>query len=100
MRRLVVLTLAFALIAPIGARAQLDHLKCYKIKDHAAKAPYTATLTPGAPPFTAETGCLVKVPAKMLCVDVTKSNVSPAPPGAAPGAQAGTFLCYKLKCQG
>jgi hypothetical protein len=77
------------------AFAQLDHLHCYKAKDSAAKAVYTADLDA----LTASTGCQITLPAKMLCVETTKSNVLPAPPGGGPsGTPAGTFACYKVKC--
>ena len=75
-----------------------DHLQCYKVKDAAAKASYVATLTPTDPAFVAANGCSIKVPAKLICVDTTKSAVSPAPPGAPDGPPAQTYLCYKTKC--
>jgi hypothetical protein len=93
MTRAGLLVLAVVL-ASAPAFAQGDHLKCYKIKDSAAKALYTADLGGLAP----EPGCQIKVPAKLVCVETTKTNVSPAPPGAPAGPDAGTFACYKLKC--
>ena len=84
-----------SVLLPSASRAQVpDHLKCYKIKDSVAKATYTADLGGLAP----EPGCLVKVPGKLLCVETTKTNVSPTPPGAPAGPAAGQFLCYKVKC--
>src|SRR2546426_5314153 len=80
-----------------GARAQstADHLKCYKIRDNAPAVLYTANLTG----LGSESGCRVKVPGKLLCVAATKSSVSPHPPGGGPsGTNAGTFVCYKIKC--
>jgi hypothetical protein len=71
-----------------------DHLKCYKVKDPSAKAEYTADLGGLAP----EPGCVIKTPAKMLCVESTKANVAPAPPGAPAGQTAGRFVCYAVKC--
>lgn len=72
-----------------------DHLKCYKVTDPAPKQAYTADLGGLAP----EPGCVVKVPAKMLCVESTKTNVDPTPPGGGPaGTTAGRFACYKVKC--
>src|SRR5262245_58154055 len=84
-----------ALLLPSAPRAQVpDHLKCYKIKESAKKVTYTADLGGLAP----EPGCQVKVPGKLLCVETTKTNVSPTPPGAPAGQAAGQFLCYKVKC--
>ena len=80
------------------ALAVPDHLQCFKIKDDIAKTTYTATITPDDPTFPAAAGCQIKLGAKLLCVDSTKSAVSPAPPGAADGAQPGKFFCYKAKC--
>jgi len=84
-----------ALVAT-GARAQsFDHLKCYKVRDPAAKATYTANLNG----LAAENGCVIKVPGKMLCVQTAKTAVSPAPPGGGPsGTAAGAFMCYRVKC--
>lgn len=31
-------------------------------------------------------------------MQTSKTNVSPAPPGAAPGSEPGRFVCYKVKC--
>src|SRR5262249_44262118 len=58
------------------------------------KAVYTADLGGLAP----EPGCEVKVPGKLLCVETTKTNVSPTPPSAPAGPAAGQFVCYKVKC--
>jgi len=78
-----------------SARAQTaDHLKCYKINDPQAKATYTADLGGLVP----ESGCTIKVPAKLLCVHATKTNVSPPPIVAPPADQPGDFLCYAIKC--
>jgi hypothetical protein len=53
--------------ATAGPGVLTDHLKCYKGKDSAAKATYTATLTPlFSAAFPNETGCTVKVPATLL----------------------------------
>jgi len=83
-------------VVPAAAQQAVpDHLKCYKVKDPAPKARYTADLTGLAP----EPGCTIKVPGTMLCVETTKRNVQPTPPGGGTsGTPAGNFLCYKLKC--
>jgi hypothetical protein len=97
-RRLLA-TVPLLLLLGTGAGAQpFDHLQCFKIRDTAPKVPYTATLTPSDGAFPVATGCSVRVPAKLLCVDVQKSNVTPPPPGAGPGTTAQKYLCYKTKC--
>ncbi len=91
-------TILFLLLAAT-AGAQADHLQCYKIKDIAPKATYTATLTPTDTGFPVATGCLVRTPAKLLCIDVVKTiQPPPTPPGAGPGNPAQKYLCYKVKC--
>jgi hypothetical protein len=87
---------AIAMCLPSLASAQTpDHLKCYPIKDSLGKAVYTADLGGLVP----ESGCQIKAPAKMLCVETPKENVQPTPPGGGPGGTpAGTFACYKVKC--
>lgn len=93
----LVLSAGFVL-PPSQAGAQADHLQCFKIKDALAKAEYTADITPDDLAFPASAGCTIKTPAKLLCVDAVKSNVTPTPPGADPGATAQKYLCYKAKC--
>jgi hypothetical protein len=45
-------------------------------------------------------GCRIKVPAKLVCLESTKSNVSPTPPGGGPTTSSTQgFLCYQMKCQ-
>ncbi|HEY2775927.1 MAG TPA: hypothetical protein VGK20_17935 [Candidatus Binatia bacterium] len=92
---------AFILLVASNASAAptRDHLQCFKIKDNAAKAAYSADLTTANPVIPAlESGCTISVPAKLYCIDVSKGNVSPPPPGAAEGGAAQTYLCYKAKC--
>jgi hypothetical protein len=98
MRTLLVLVV---LTVPVLGHAQVaDHLKCYAIKDSLRESganpvkTYTADLNG----LAAEPGCVIKMPAKYACVETTKANVQPTPPGAESGAAAGHFLCYKLKC--
>jgi hypothetical protein len=88
-----------ALLAPQRVQAQLpDHLRCFRIKDSAARTRYLADLVPDLPPLAPEPGCTVAVPAKYLCVPADKTNVTPPPPGTSPFAIAQTQLCYKTKC--
>src|SRR5262249_26504612 len=67
---------------------------CYKIKTTTPSASYTADLAD----LVAQPGCVIKVPAKLLCVETSKMNVIPTPPGSVVGGPAGRFLCYKAKC--
>jgi hypothetical protein len=94
-RLAIVAALAALLLLPSSPRAQVpDHLKCYKVKDTQAKAQYTATLDG----LSLEAGCTIKVPAQLLCVPATKTNVIPAPPGGGATGTPNTFACYKAKC--
>src|SRR5438477_5794938 len=86
------------LLCAASAGAQADHLQCFKIRDTVAKATYTATLAPTDNTFPVATGCTVKVPPKLLCVDVVKTITAGTPPGAGPGQPAQKYLCYKVKC--
>ena len=88
-----------ALLAPQPVQAQLpDHLRCFRIKDSAARARYLADIAPDLPPLAAEPGCAIIVPAKYLCVPADTTNVTPPPPGTSPFAIGQTQLCYKTKC--
>lgn len=95
--RPILSTLAAVTLFATGSHAA-DHQHCFKITDPAAKASYTVDLLPSDLAFADAIGCVVQVPAKMLCIDVDKTNVVPAPPGADPGQPAQKSLCYKLKC--
>lgn len=88
---------ALAWTTAAGAQP-FDHLKCYKIKDLAPKVKYTVDLSPEQTQFLAQSGCELKVPAKLFCIDTEKSNVAPAPPLVLNGQNTRDFLCYNLKC--
>jgi len=77
-----------------SASAQTDHLECFKVKDSAHKAVYTTRVEGMA----AGQGCVVSVPAKLMCEPTGLPTLSPSPPGAAPGGSVGAFLCYKVRC--
>jgi hypothetical protein len=92
---------AAELLVPALPGPANDHFKCYKTKDVRPKATYTMDLMAGVAGFTNETGCTVKLGAKQICVQVTKQNVNPPPPGGGPlpGPSSGArFVSYKLKC--
>src|SRR5205085_5108711 len=91
--RLLVAVLV-VLVSVAGARAQTDHLQCFKIKDSQAKTTYTADIDG----LTLQAGCIVKVPAAMACVPATKTNVNPTPPGGGGTGTPNAFGCYKIKC--
>ena len=88
----VVTSAGSAMAACVGPTC--DHLKCYKVKDSAPKASYTANVNG----LSVEIGCTVKVPAKICCVPASKTAVTPAPPGGGGSGVPNTFCCYKLKC--
>ncbi len=97
------IALSFLVIPAGAAKAQpapFDHLKCYKIKDARgfAEKVYKVDLVPEQkPPFDDER-CVVKMKAKLFCIDVDKANVDPPLPGVAqPAPQATDYLCYKFK---
>jgi hypothetical protein len=90
---MVVLGLTASLHAQV-----FDHLECHKIKDPLAKRAYRGDLVPRDPGLPVQPGCSIKLPAKLLCTEVEKTNVVPPPPGAAPGEAAQRYLCYKAKC--
>src|SRR5262249_60052450 len=82
--RLMRIALLLGVLLPVLGHAQVpDHLKCYAIKDSLLSGvrnpvkSYTADLDGLAP----EPGCVIKMPAKYLCMDTTKANVQPTPPG-------------------
>ncbi len=71
-----------------------DHLECYTAQDPQAAAVYTADVDGLVP----DTGCAIRVPAKLTCVPATKQNVSPTPPGGGGSGYADPFTCYALEC--
>ncbi len=89
---------ATLIAAEASVFAAADHQQCFKVKDDAAKATYTVNLEPSDPDFPVAEGCTVKVPAKLFCIGVDKTNESPTPPGAPDGAVVQKSLCYKVKC--
>jgi hypothetical protein len=86
--------LALVALASEAVAQPGDHLRCFSIKDTQPKATYTADLDG----LVAQSGCLIKVPAKLACVPTLKQNVSPPPPGNGPIQLMPTVLCYKTKC--
>jgi hypothetical protein len=97
-------TMCIYLVAAAGPAvgADSDHLKCFKIRDPAPHGRYTVSFEThdnAWPGFAIEAGCIVKTPAKLMCIDAIKLTVDPAPPGAPEGKRVGqSFVCYKMKC--
>jgi hypothetical protein len=91
----VVATIVVTVSLASAAFAQSDHLECFKVRDSERKARYTTRLQNLAPPH----GCVVKLPAKLMCVPTAAPELSPTPPGAAAGRSTGAFLCYKIRCR-
>ena len=60
----VVATIVITVSLVSAAFAQSDHLECFKVRDSERKARYTAKLQNLATPH----GCVVKLPAKLMCV--------------------------------
>jgi hypothetical protein len=90
-------TTALALVLLLGPTAQAqipDHLKCQQVKDSADRREVTADLGGLIP----ESGCVVRLPAKLFCEEATKTNVDPPAQGGSGPAPAGRFLCYKVRC--
>lgn len=85
---------AFWLILAASMNAAAEDLRCYKIKDPQEKAKYVADVRG----ITAETGCVIKVPAVMACVPGTKTNLTPTPPGSASVETSKGLACYQTAC--
>ena len=99
----IVAAASFVIVAAgpvLGAGA--DHLKCFKIHDPAPHGRYTVafeTHDNAFPGFAIEAGCVVKTPARMMCIDAIKMTVDPPPPGAPDGKIVRqSYVCYKMKC--
>src|SRR5262245_45551784 len=92
------LTTTLLLLFAATAGAQGDHLQCFKIRDSVQKTTYAVTLAPTDNTFPVAAGCVVRMPAKLLCVPVVKTITPGDPPGAEAGQPAQKYLCYKVKC--
>jgi hypothetical protein len=88
---------SFAAQAQVTDLSNLDHLKCYQIKDSLSPNRYQADLRNQ---FGVEPGCIIMTPARLLCVETDKLILPPQqPPGGGPsGTPAGHFLCYAVRC--
>ena len=71
-----------------------DHLACYRVRDTAAKATYTATVNG----LTVQPGCRIRVPASITCQPASKDDVVPTPPGSGGVGRPNGFTCYKVRC--
>jgi hypothetical protein len=71
-----------------------SHLACFKFKDSGvAKTTYTVDIGSAG-------HCIVKTPAKVVCVSTFKENVTPTPPGGGLdlNLNESLFFCYNAKC--
>jgi hypothetical protein len=71
-----------------------DHLKCQEVKDSSGKREFSAELDG----LVVEPGCVVKLPAKLLCEASAVTELTPSLPTLESPGPAGKFLCYKVKC--
>jgi hypothetical protein len=81
--------------SPAAAASTLDHWTCAKAQMREPRGNYRVTL--GSP--VGPQSCIVKRPAKTVCVGTTGSTVTPEIPGASESPGAGSLLCYQLKCR-
>ena len=99
LNRFILGVAGFAAIMALPARVSAipDHLVCRQAKEAVPHSAYSADVLSAA---YAGTGCVVKVPAKMVCEQATVSNVTPpATYGAYHGkGNPGRFVCYTLRC--
>jgi len=95
---LLVLVASLGLTASAHAGSVLDRLTCFKVKDSAPKAVYTATLAIADPSFPASASCTVKVPAKLLCLRSQLGPTTPASMSSEGQFLQVSFACYKVKC--
>jgi hypothetical protein len=96
----IVLALCGSLGLPAGLWAdngtnRFSHLNCMKIKDVLPKASYHVSMEDSS------LDCIVKVPAKLVCLATYKIGIGPPPPGGGPDVDLneGVFFCYKQKCR-
>jgi len=86
---------AALLLVPAAATAQpADPLACYHVRLRAPKTKYEITLANGA----GSVRCTVKAQPKVACLATAEIAASPTPPGGGSPADAGSFLCYQLRC--
>jgi hypothetical protein len=95
-RLLLITILAGVVTHATLVRAQpRDAYECYKFKSSVPRTSYTADQM-----GLGEHGCIIKVPAKMVCSATTVTNVQPAPPGGGPTETVSPLVtfCYQEKC--
>jgi hypothetical protein len=72
-----------------------NHFTCHKVKDDLAKGTATKNLDENTPSgMVSNTGCVVKLPAKLACIPTFKDLSGP--PGVS--IQSNPVLCYAVKC--
>lgn len=94
MRALLPVLAACAVISSVPMNVSAEDLRCSKVKDPQAKTKYVADVLG----ITAEAGCTIKVPATMVCVPATTTDIVPAPPGPSSNSTSKGLACYQMKC--
>jgi hypothetical protein len=102
MRSTLAVLIAILVLGTGRAQVVPDHLLCSKARDNREHRSFT--LNADVPTFADGVSCVLKVPAKLMCLPATKFNVAPPPPGGGPNpgvdqSQQRGVLCYAVKCQ-
>jgi hypothetical protein len=98
MSRMLLAVVGLLVLVEAPGAAPFDHLQCYKVRpDHGVSG--TVDVASAIPELPAQAGCRVKGP-KLFCGPIAKTLLQsdPPAPGAPPGPEAGSFLCYAARC--
>jgi hypothetical protein len=101
--RAFIVGVAVFVTSPVDAQVA-DHLQCFSVKDgtnpvvSAFLVKLDATKYPQLP-FQPTPECQIKSRPDLFCLNVAKTNVSPAPPGGGPSYpnDSPSFACYRVK---
>ena len=90
-RKALLGAMAAYVLAGGGLASAGDHLNCFKVKDPLPKQAFSNVTLISNTGRPTESGCLIKVPAKVCCDAVDKLGVPPQPGGA--GKRPPTSIC-------